>query len=61
MQQEVVYDKEREEYFDSDEDCHSSIVRPTPNPLRDEVEETDEELEPDLETLSAAIQLTVSM
>lgn len=60
--QEIFQDAERREYFDSDEDeCDpSSKYKTVPHPRLDDADETEEEIEPDLETLSAAIRLTVS-
>ncbi|KAK3921406.1 Zinc finger CCHC-type and RNA-binding motif-containing protein 1 [Frankliniella fusca] len=57
-EQEPAPDPEREEYFDSDDDYKSKPKRPVPALRQHDSDESDEEVEPDLETLSAAIRLT---
>ncbi|XP_034255785.1 zinc finger CCHC-type and RNA-binding motif-containing protein 1-like [Thrips palmi] len=56
----VAYDPEREEYFDSDEELEDrpSKHKYAPHQSREVEEAEEEEVEPDLETLSAAIRLT---
>lgn len=55
---ETAQDPDMQEYFDSDDnEVPPSKSRSATN-LGDESEDTDEELKPDLETLSAAIRLT---
>lgn len=56
--EESAPDPERDEYFDSDDDYECKSKQPLPISQRNDADESDEDVEPDLETLSAAIRLT---
>ncbi|KAJ1524912.1 hypothetical protein ONE63_009770 [Megalurothrips usitatus] len=57
---EAEHDLEKDDYFDSDDDYTTQPPKlyNAHHTIRGDVEETDDEVEPDLETLSAAIRLT---